>query len=220
MRRFAALNTEKFALIFTIVYSDLCLDELLPVTTKIVNLSLESDVFSGDWKNALVHPLLKKAGLQPFNKNLRSVSNLQFTSKITEKRSVALQMQDHMVANRLFPDLQCVYWPNHSAETARLRWLRLILWVTVYFYTGYSPSLVCGVRLYSGSKILFGWKNAGGSVNVTRFKKFNVNCGVPQGWYLGPLLFTIYASTLFDILESHLPSVHIYADDTELLCIV
>ena len=31
------------------------------------------------------------------------------------------------------------------------------------------------------------------------------------------MLFTIYASTLFDILESHLPSVHTYVDDT-LLC--
>ena len=97
-----------------------CLDELLPVTTEIVNLSLESGVFSGDWKNALVHPLLKKAGLQPFNKNLRPASNLQFTSKIKEK-SVALQMQDLMVANGLFPDLQCMYWQNHSSETALVK---------------------------------------------------------------------------------------------------
>ena len=39
-----------------------CLDELLPVIRNIVNLSLESGVFAEDWKNALVHPLLKKAG--------------------------------------------------------------------------------------------------------------------------------------------------------------
>ena len=97
-----------------------CLDELLPVTTKTVNLSLESGIFSGDWKNALVHPLLKKAGLQPFNKNLRPVSNVQFMSKIKEK-SVALQMQDLMVANGLFPDLQCLYWQNHSSETALVK---------------------------------------------------------------------------------------------------
>ncbi|XP_078374323.1 uncharacterized protein LOC144657833 [Oculina patagonica] len=75
-----------------------CLDELLPVLRKIVNLSLESDVFAEDWKNALVHPLLKKAGLKPINKNFRPVSNLQVTSKITEK-SVAIQLQDHMTAN-------------------------------------------------------------------------------------------------------------------------
>ena len=45
-----------------------CLDELLPVIRKIVNLSLESGVFAENWKNALVHPLLKKAGLKPINK--------------------------------------------------------------------------------------------------------------------------------------------------------
>ena len=40
-------------------------------------------------------------------------------------------------------------------------------------------------------------------------------CGVPQGSCLGPLLFTIYVSKLFQILKHHLPSVHTYADDTQ-----
>ena len=74
------------------------LDELLPVLTNIINLSLESGVFEEDWRNALVHPVLKKADLEPINKNFRPVSNcnLQFTSKIMEK-PVAIQMQDHMM---------------------------------------------------------------------------------------------------------------------------
>lgn len=40
--------------------------------------------------------------------------------------------------------------------------------------------------------------------------------GVSQGSCLGPLLFTIYASKLFEVLKGHLPLVHVYADDTQL----
>ena len=54
------------------------------------------------------------------------------------------------------------------------------------------------------------------SINGTLSKKFDLNCGVPQGSCLGPLLFTIYVSKLFDIIKLHLPSAHMYADDTQL----
>ena len=40
--------------------------------------------------------------------------------------------------------------------------------------------------------------------------------GVPQGSCLGPLLFTIYTSKLFEIVQAHLPQVHVHADDTQL----
>ena len=39
---------------------------------------------------------------------------------------------------------------------------------------------------------------------------------MPQGSCLGPLLNTIYASELLDIIEKHLPDAHTYADDTQL----
>ena len=47
-------------------------------------------------------------------------------------------------------------------------------------------------------------------------KKFNLQCGVRQGSYLGPLLFTIYASKLFEVIKNYLPQSHAYADDTQL----
>ena len=42
-------------------------------------------------------------------------------------------------------------------------------------------------------------------VNGGLSKKFSLCQGVPQRSYLGPLLYTIYTSKLFDIVESHLP---------------
>ena len=73
----------------------LCIEELLSVITGMFNISLKHGYFADEWKKALVHHLLKKSGLQLINKNFRPVSNLQFTSKLTEK-VVAVQLQEHM----------------------------------------------------------------------------------------------------------------------------
>ena len=39
---------------------------------------------------------------------------------------------------------------------------------------------------------------------------------VPQGSYLGPLLFDMYSSKIFDIVGYHLPQFHCYADNSQL----
>ena len=58
---------------------------VIPIVTKIVNLSLSKGEFCHMWKVAVVRPLLKKEGLDPIKPNYRPVSNLTFLSKIIEK---------------------------------------------------------------------------------------------------------------------------------------
>ena len=54
------------------------------------------------------------------------------------------------------------------------------------------------------------------AVQGTMSRQFDLDCGVPQGSCLGPLLFVVFASSLFKIVEKHLPTTHCFADDTQL----
>ena len=71
-------------------------DVLIPVITTMINLSFETRQFASDWKEALLLPALKKAGLEVAFKNFRPISNLPFVSKLSE-REAADQLMQHAV---------------------------------------------------------------------------------------------------------------------------
>ena len=212
-------------------------EDLLPVLTKIVNNSLQSGCFPEIWKEALVFPLLKKPGLDVIFKNFRPVSNLSFVSKLIE-RAAFNQIHGHLVRNNLYPVAQSAYRRNHSTETALLKVMNDILLnmnkqhVTILVLLDLSAAFdtvdhsILLNRLSSklglnGTALAWFRSYLSGrsqrvSVRGTVSDKFDLRYGVPQGSCLGPLLFTVYASALFDVVEKHLPTVHCYADDSQL----
>ncbi|XP_067045506.1 uncharacterized protein [Acropora muricata] len=214
-----------------------CLDPLLSVITHMVNLSLRTGYFANAWKTTVVHPLLKKPGLDLLFKNFRPIRNLQFVSKLTE-RAVANQIQSLMFKNNLFPQLQSAYRSHHSTETALLKVkndllmimdkghvsLLVLLDLSAAFDTVDHKILlktlqmklgVCGSALSWFKSYLEG-RSQRICIKETLSQSFDLQWGVPQGSCLGPLLFTIYSIDLFSLWESHLPTTHAYADDTQL----
>ena len=210
-------------------------DALLPIITTIINKSLEAGRFPKSWKEAVVCPLLKKPGLDIIFKNFRPVSNLAFLSKLTEK-AVFHQIHEHMVDTNLYPNAQSAYRVHHSTETALLKvkndillnmnkqhvTLLVLLDLIAAFDTVEHNILLeplntlgLGGRVSKWFRSYLSGRSQRILVRGCLSKKFDLNCGVPQGSCLGPLLFTIYTSSLLDV-EKYLPSVHYYADDTQL----
>ena len=67
--------------------------------------------------------------------------------------------------------------------------------------------------LFRGSAIIYLEKHKECLVQRALSHVFHLRCSIPQGSCLGPLLFHIYSSKIFDIVGHHLPKVPFYADD-------
>ncbi|CAB4017696.1 Hypothetical predicted protein, partial [Paramuricea clavata] len=213
------------------------LTPLRPVITHIINSSLLTGHFPDKWKEALVKPLIKKKGPDALFTNLRPISNLQYISKLTE-RAVYDQTYHHMMTHELFLLLQSAFRKGHSTETALLRVQNDILMnidrqqVTLLVLLDLSAAFDTvdrGILLHRmetslgitgtvldrfisyltnrSQRVVFGEGQS---------KSFQLPYSVPQGSCLGPLLFTVYSSKLFDIIKKYLPTVQAFADDTQL----
>ena len=116
LSRFAPMTEHQMELIVKTMKSKTCeldaipteilktiLPTVLPVITKLVNLSLGTGNFHFSWKTVTVTPLLKKIGLQLFNSNNRPESNLMFISNLIEK-CMWSQIDNHCSKYDLQPD--------------------------------------------------------------------------------------------------------------------
>ena len=95
-------------------------DASLPTLTDIVNTSLVTGEFTGNLKQAILQPLLKKLGLPLILQNCRPVSNLSYISKLIE-RVACTQLMDFAKTSGNLKSLQSAYRTVHSMETAMLK---------------------------------------------------------------------------------------------------
>ena len=215
----------------------LLLPELLPLITKIINLSLQKGVVPNSFKEALVIPLLKKPNLDCNQmKNFRPVSNLPFLSKVLE-RVVLSQLLNHLNHNKLLETFQSAYRIDHSTETAVLSVVNdlllqcdnhnisimALLDLSAAFDTIDHDILImrlektfglCGPVLHWFKSYL---KGRSQFVNIDSIKSSTskIEFGVPQGSVLGPILFSLYTQPLSNVIVKNDCKFHKFADDTE-----
>jgi hypothetical protein len=213
------------------------LDTLLPVLTKIVNLSMSSSVVPSKFKTAVVFPLIKKVLLYREDlKNYRPVSNLPYISKLTEKVVVG-QLNSHMTDNNLHCMFQSAYREGHSTESALLYVLNDLLHavdskqcvllslldLSAAFDTiNHSVLLqrfeqamgITGAAL-EWLKSYFSGRHQFVHVEGASSASHPLITGMPQGSVIGPFGFPTYQKPLERIFKAHRVSYHLYADDTQ-----
>jgi hypothetical protein len=214
----------------------LCLTELLPLLTHIINLSFHTAEMPDEYKLAILLPLLKKIGLDLIMKNYRPVSNLTFVSKLIE-RGAGSQLVKHMREDGLFEVFQSAYSEGKSTETALLRVKNDILMamdhqeVTVLIMLDLSAAFDtvnhtilldrlekrCGVTGKALQWFMSYLSNRRQMVKIedSKSEESHLKCGVPQGSSMGPHLFNVYTLPVGDIIRSHGVSCHFYADDKQ-----
>ncbi|XP_062599561.1 uncharacterized protein LOC134261111 [Saccostrea cucullata] len=209
-------------------------DVILPTIVFIVNKSLTSGLFANEWKTAIVRPLLKKSGLDVILKNYRPVSNLSYISKIVEKCALN-QFMKYLESNRLLPSYQSAYRRGFSTQTALLKLSSDILWkmekqeVTALVALDLSAAfdtvdhaILSNVleTTFGVSEVALHWfqsylsfRKAEVHINASKSQPRFLNFSVPQGSICGPVLYTVYASTLQHYIKDSGVSLLGYADD-------
>ena len=124
----------------------------------------------------------------------------------------------------MFLDYQSGYWPNYSCETA---WLRLsvtssglwrikrsqlswqltlaqplILWITVSWLQYSERGLALLILHYHGSSHTSTQDTEKWMLALIYSKDGELVCCVPQGSCAGPILFTVYTSTIESVITT------------------
>jgi hypothetical protein len=211
------------------------LDILLPVLTKLVNMSLQQGSIDGI-KESILDPLLKKLGLDIDQyKNFRPVNNLLFLSKLIE-RAAGNQMDDHMTVNNLHEPSQFAYKLHHNTEMMMLGVTDEVLrgfdegQATVIIFLDLSAAFdtidvekvleildveigIGGVALKWFRSFLEG-RTQKVKIENEYSESLDVPCGAPQGSVLGPKIFNVNVRSQPIEFQKCMFSSSSFADDS------
>eukprot|EP00116_Pleurobrachia_bachei_P002499 sb/3462761/ len=214
------------------------LPHLVPLLSKIVNMSLSEGEVPESLKRAIRRPAYKNSSLDPDElKSYRPISNLSFLSKVIEK-CVADQLIGHIEKHDLFAKFQSAYRTNHSCETATVKIVNdvlmqvdkksqvilVLLDLSAAFDTISHSKLLnrletedrIGGRVLKWIESYLSGRSAKVRIGSTESSSNPIEIGVPQGSILGPLLFILYTKDLEKIAALYGLSRHMYADDSQL----
>ena len=196
--------------------------DILAALTHIINLSISKSEFPMLWKHAKVVPLLKKGdSLTP--KNYRPVALLPIFSKILE-RVVFNQFVEYLDLNSLLHPNHHGSRHGHSTATALIqmydRWVEevengdmvgvMMIDLSAAFDMVDHGLLLQKLEVFGLDNKAISWiesylSNRCQSVFVDGCLSppLAIECGVPQGSILGPLMYILFTNDVPDLVHNH-----------------
>ena len=197
----------------------------------IVNLSLKTGDVPHQWTISKVTPIHKKGNREEMG-NYRPISLMSVLAKVIEK-IVFEQTYEYVKSKNILFENQSGFRPQHSTYTAVLNLTEDVLQnideglvtgmimldlkkafdsivhkilLDKLYFIGIRGTALNWFKSYLSTRTQYVYMNGAQSGYAS------VNCGIPQGSVLGPLLFSIYINDIGNVIKKS--KVSLYADDT------